>query len=1038
MAICALEFVAQQAWTGTVQLFGTDISDTAIEKARAGLYPISIAHDVSPERLQRFFTKVEDGYRINKDVREMCAFVRHDLARDPPFSKLDLVSCRNVLIYFNPPLQRRVLATFHFALNLPGFLFIGATENLIDLASHFTLADKDAKIFSRTAVKSSLQLPPAELPTMILPPSKPPPAASFDVVRRMEGLLLDQYAPPGVVVNDRMDILHFRGRTGPYLEPAPGQPQYDLLKMAREGLGTEIRIAISLARTERKTVRRTDVQVQQNGSTRTCDVVVIPIGATPSMEPSTFAVLFEEVRPPELRAVGELPPGEPAVERTDDTRVAKLEGELASTKEYLQAIISEHQRMNEELTSANEQLVASNEELQSLNEELETAREELQSTNEELTTLNEEMQTRNMELNTANNDLVNILGTVEVPIVVVDLARRIRRFTPRARPILNILPSDVGRPIDDIKPAIAIDDLDRQIAEVIDSVTLKESEVTDREGRWYRLQIRPYTTVDKRIDGAVVSIVDIDALKRSLGAAEWARDYAQATVEAVQNPLVVLDESYRVLSANAAFHSTFELPKQAVEARSLYEILGGAFDLPTLRQALQDVIPNNKSFADLEIERDLPGLGDRSLSVSARMAPASTGVPMIVVAIVDITERKRLENERASLFAEVQMQKSRAEEANRAKDLFLATLSHELRTPLSTVLLQVDLLKRKGLDESRVRKAADTIAHAAKAQAQLVDDLLDVSRIVAGQLKIQVQDVHLPSVIHRAVDTVRAAAEAKAIQIHLELDEAAASVSGDPARLEQVVWNLLSNAIKFTPSGGEIWVSLDAVDGRARLQVRDSGIGIEPEFLPQVFDRFTQAEQTLTRTVGGLGLGLSIVRSLVEAHQGTIAVESPGKGKGSSFTATLPLLAKPRAVPVLQHAQQVRPANLRGLHVLVVDDDPGTREALGEVLSLSGPEVRLAESAARAMVLFEERKPDVIICDIAMPEEDGHSLMRRIRALGSEHGGNVPAMALSAMASDEDRRLSLAAGFQVHLAKPVDGEQLLAALDQLLPTTASP
>jgi two-component system CheB/CheR fusion protein len=1037
--IALLEYLAEDGATETpIQLFGTDIAEKAIEKARAGFYPDAAVRDVSAQRLARFFTKADGGgYTINKSVRERCAFVKHDLAVDPPFSKLDLVCCRNVLIYFGQELQKRVLGTFHFALSDPGFLLLGHAENIADGSSLFQLIDKTNKIFARTAGKSALRLAPArDAVSTIQPAAQTRVTATPDVVRRTESLLLDRYAPPGVVVNGRMEILNFRGRTGPYLEPAPGQPQHDLLKMARKGLVADLRIGISQARKQKGAVRRSGVRVEQDGAARICDVVVVPVSSPPDSRDEVFAVLFEEpARPAEPAAT----PGGPAP-GLDQPGVTKLEDELKATKEYLQSIIDEHQRSNEELLSSNEELVSSNEELQSLNEELQTAKEELQSTNEELATLNEEMQTRNTEVNAVNSDLINILASVEVPIVIVDAARRIRRFTPRARPILNLLPTDVGRPIDDIKPTLAIENLDGKIAAVVDTVAPHEEEVKDREGRWYRLQIRPYTTLDRKIDGAVISVVDVDVLKRALGAAEWARDYARAIVQAVHVPLVVLTEKLEVASANLAFHEQYGVSREVVTGRSIHELMDGVFDTPALRSGLDGVREKGEALRGLELNCELPRVGPRSLSLSARAVQLPGAGRLILLAVDDITARRRAEAERAGLLREAESAKADAEAANRAKDVFLATLSHELRTPLATLLLSSELLLRGTMDAVGVRERAEAIGRAARAQAQLIDDLLDVSRIATGKLKMEMRPVRLGSVVRAAVDALASTAERNEVDLQAEMDDALPAVSGDPARLQQVVSNLLTNAIKFTSGAGRVTLTVDAAEGRARIRVTDTGVGIDPDFLPHVFDRFSQERLGDTRAHGGLGLGLAIVRYVVEAHGGTVRAESAGKGQGATFTVLLPFSEGPevpRAVDEGGPSAADSARSLDGARILVVEDDLATRGALTEALRLSGAEVRAAESAATAMDVFERFRPDLLVCDIAMPDEDGLSLLRRIRALGEDRGGGVPAIALTALAGDEDRRRALAAGFQAHLAKPADIDRILSALAKVLESSRS-
>jgi two-component system, chemotaxis family, CheB/CheR fusion protein len=1043
LVIALLEFLAKEKADVPVQLFGTDVSERAVERARSGLYPDGAVRDLSPERLARFFTKAEGGgYHVSKAVRERCAFVKHDVASDPPFSKIDLVSCRNLLIYFGQDLQKRVLARFQFALNQPGYLLLGNAENIPEGNNLFSTMDKQHRIFARSSVRSAVHLAPAR-DLLTIPPAASMPATralpGADLARRTESMLLDRYAPPGVVVNERMEILHFRGRTGPFLEPAPGQPQHDLLKMARKGLMTELRIATSRARREHTTIRRPGVRIQQDdGITRRCDIVVTPLSALPGSQETLFAVLFEPPTPDQA-APGKLAPKgrrPSAIQlRADARRADGLEDELKTCKEYLQSIIEEHQRTNEELLAANEELGSGNEELQSLNEELETAKEELQSTNEELSTLNEELQSRNTEINSVNSDLVNILGTVEVAIVIVDNKRCIRRFTPKARPILNLRPSDVGRPIDDIKSTLDLVDLDQKIAEVIETVTIREEETQSGAGRWYRLQIRPYTTVDKRIEGAVLSIVDIDVLKRALGAAEGARDYARATVEAVQMPLVVLDEGLRILSVNASFVEKYQVAREDLEGKALYGIMNCAWDLPTLRSALERVLEGNGGFLKLELERELPRLGPRAVSLSGRIVSTPGGGRLVLLAVEDITERQRTEAERACLLADMAAARASAEEANRAKDLFLATLSHELRTPLTSLLLQVQSLLRGNSDEVKMRKGLHNIERAAIAQAHLIDDLLDISRIITGKMQVNLATVDLASIVRGAVDTLAPAAERKQIAFELHIDPAPPAVLGDTERLQQVVLNLLTNAVKFTPDKGRVTVTVDSAEGCGRVRVADTGEGIEEKFLPHLFDRFSQEVRGQTRTHAGLGLGLAISRSLVEAHGGSVVAESAGKDQGATFTVLLPVSKGGRqhrgASSVAPFEGEAPDGTIKATRVLIVEDDPGTREALADMLSVSGAEVRAAESARGARTLFDEFHPQLLVCDIAMPDEDGYSLLSEIRARGPGRGGDVPALALTALATDDDRRRAFAAGFQMHMTKPVDIDRLIAALVEL-------
>jgi PAS domain S-box-containing protein len=411
---------------------------------------------------------------------------------------------------------------------------------------------------------------------------------------------------------------------------------------------------------------------------------------------------------------------------------------------------------------------------------------------------------------------------------------------------------------------------------------------------------------------------------------------------------------------------------------------------------------------------------------------------------MDITERKQIEEARAHLLSLEQSARLKAEEANRTKDEFLATLSHELRTPLTAMLGWTRIMRTSRLDETMTGHALEIIERNATLQAQLIEDLLDVSRIIGGNLRLNIGPVELAPVIEAVLDSVRPAADAKNISLEIRQAGSASLVSGDPARLQQVFWNLLINSVKFTPQGGRVDVLLARVEGQVEVRVRDTGQGINPEFLPYVFDRFRQADASITRMHGGLGLGLAIVRHLVEAHGGTVRVESEGAGHGATFIVSLPPLEiqaetqrtigatateekVEAAPPLVQDAEA-----LKGLRVLVVDDDSDTRDWLKTVLESNGGDVTSVESAEQALTELERLRPDLLISDIGMPEEDGYVMIRKVRALAAERGGLTLAAALTAYAGDEARRQSLNAGFQVHLSKPIDPGELVAAIRNLI------
>jgi signal transduction histidine kinase/CheY-like chemotaxis protein len=444
-----------------------------------------------------------------------------------------------------------------------------------------------------------------------------------------------------------------------------------------------------------------------------------------------------------------------------------------------------------------------------------------------------------------------------------------------------------------------------------------------------------------------------------------------------------------------------------------------------------------------------PEHGYPQMQQAVRISPLSHEDRVIgtLTIIEDVTERVAREAElqaqieaRSRLLSSEKLARNDAERANRLKDEFLATVSHELRNPLNAILGWSHMLRLGKLTPPHAERAVETIYRNAKSQAQLVADLLDVSRIISGKLRLDVRAVDLLYIVNAAIDSIRPAAEAKNIRLQTMLDPAAAPISGDADRLQQVVWNLLTNAVKFTPKDGRIQVTVQRVDAHVEIVVRDSGVGISKEFLPYVFDRFRQADASSTRIHGGLGLGLSIVHQLVDLHGGAVSVQSEGEGKGATFTVTLPFVAvdsnqnEVEAVPPAQSDEVLSfegLPSLQGLRILVVDDEPDTRELIHEVLKECGAEVITSPSVAEALVALEQHKPDILISDLGMPDEDGYSLITKVRALPSERGGDIPAAALTAYARSEDRMRVLRSGFQFHLPKPVDSAELVTVVASL-------
>jgi two-component system, chemotaxis family, CheB/CheR fusion protein len=525
VAMALLEFLGDRASYTTIQMFGTDVSDTSIAKARGGVYPENIQGDVSPDRLRRFFTKVTGGYRISKTIRDMCIFAPHNLLHDPPFSQMNLICCRNLLIYLEPVLQNKVISLFHYAVKPGGFLVLGASEGVGSASNLFAVEDRTFKIFSKKAagprqfVSFSLNQR-AERPshtTLRIPPRQPDTNWNqLEAQREFDRRLLAEFAPAAVFVNEDLEIVHTRGNVSRYLKLAPGRASLSILKMAREGLLLDLRNAITRAKAENAPVRKQNVQfktgngngnddARDSGSTRLVDYEVVPVSIGDLAE-VYFMIVFHEVPGEPVRS-GRAP--RPPKSESVGRRVAKLERELAATKEYLQSVIETQEATNEELQSANEEILSSNEELQSTNEELETAKEELQSANEELTTVNDELRSRNVEVTQINNDLTNLLSSVDIAMLMVGSDLTIRRFTPRAQKLLGLIPGDMGRPLLNIKPSIDIPDFQPTVVQVMADLRTAERQLSDHDGGNYLLRILPSRGSEGKVDGAVIILLDM-------------------------------------------------------------------------------------------------------------------------------------------------------------------------------------------------------------------------------------------------------------------------------------------------------------------------------------------------------------------------------------------------------------------------------------------------------------------------------------------------------------------------------------------------
>ncbi|MCX5891976.1 MAG: PAS domain-containing protein, partial [Deltaproteobacteria bacterium] len=874
LAISLLEYLGEMANNVQIQVFATDIEDGVIDKARQSIYPEAIAADVSPERLRRFFVKVPGGYQMSKTIRSMCTFARQNLIKDPPFSRLDLISCRNVLIYFGPVLQKKVIPIFHFALKPGGFLLLGKSEALSAYSELFTLGDKKLKIFLKKAV-----LPPYLKLPHLTAAFTPVPGAPGKLVRieeevvspadlqgEADRMILARFAPAGVVIDADLNIIHFRGHTGRFLEPAPGEASLNLIKMAREGLQVELRAAVYAVLKSNAPVRKAGLRLHLNGSIGVVNLEVFPLRAAAALE-RYFLVVFEDVTPPPSPAVKEVPK-EPKGKASDkDRRMAELTNELAVTKEYLQAVIEEQETAVEELKSANEELMSANEELQTVNEEMETSKEELQSANEELATINEELDNRNQELFQANDDLNNLLTAVPIAIVILGSDLRIRRFNPAAQEMLNLIPADLGRPIGDMRLKVKVPDLDLIIHEVLDTLTIKELEVQDRVGRWHSLRLRPYRTADHKIDGVVLVLVDVEELKRSLEEAREARDYAQAIIATVREPLIVLNGDLKVVSANDSFYRTFQVSPQETENQRLYDLGNRQWDIPRLRELLEGILLNNQQFQDFEVEREFPGIGCRTMLLNARrLARGEAAKDRILLAIEDMTDRKQA----------VALKESETKLRDLARQLLV--LQEEERRELSCEL-QESLAQRmtalkmqlRGFEE-KLPVGEEALREEYRQALKQIDDIVENLRRRAADLSPQMlEDLGLNSGLKSLCENLQ-------LGCTLDLDDLSQVFNSEDQVIIYRLFQEALNNVSRHAQASQVTIVAKKTDGRVDFLVEDNGQGFE---LGQIEDL----------EAGRKGIGLAAMSERVRALGGTFRIESQ-IGVGTRIFFSIPRSGK--------------------------------------------------------------------------------------------------------------------------------------------------
>ena len=978
------------------KIFATDVHHGSLETATRALYDETAVAKVTPERLARYFVPHGKHYQVVPELRQTVVFAHHNVVRDAPFTRVDFVSCRNMLIYLQPAAQEKVLSRFHFALNRGGMMLLGPSESLGHLDHDFETIDKHWRIYRKHS--------DSRMPVELRPPQQPqrgsgtaPIAAHtprYSMLRLLGtyDTLLDELMPPSLLVDDRGELVHAFGGASRFLKLRDGRQGLDVLDMVEPELKMVLMSGIQRAQRESAAVAFNGVSIDGQPH----KVTVRSIQNQRGMG-SHILITFA---PPGAEALKRLP-----TEREIDLRtvpheqLGTLEAELSRTKENLQAATEELETSNEELQAANEELLASNEELQSTNEEL-------QSVNEELYSVNAEYQRKISDLTELANDMDNLLSSTDIGTIFLDRELRIRKFTPRIADAFHLLPGDLGRPIETFTYAVDHPELADDLKRVLATGERIERELRDRHGRAYFLRVLPYRAKGTA-DGVVLTLIDVSGLKAAEDALFHERYLLNSLMFGSSDAIYFKDARGRVIRCNPPMAERLGLkdPREAV-GKTGFELPGNEAAQAMHRQDEMVLRTGVAQHYVLEQRKGPGGTPEWDLVSRLPLTDHASRIVGIIGIFRSVTEQKRAEQ--------------KIHDAVKRRDEFLAMLSHELRNPLGAIMSASTVLSLADETKHPRERLLRIIKRQTEQMARLLDDLLDASRVTQDKVELRRSVFDLRQVAHDAIDAMRSTLEQRGLTFANDIDPEPLLVNGDPARLQQVHMNLLSNAAKYTPRGGHVALTVRREGAEAVIRVRDDGAGMSKEMLDSAFDLFVQSRRTLDRSDGGLGVGLTLVRGLVAKHGGTVSARSEGEGKGTELIVRLPLSEAPAEDEHEADGKRMRLP--KGSRIVVIEDNPDSRDMMCELLTHSGLDCRACDNGAEALALIDDFKPRAAIIDIGLPGIDGMELARRLRASTEHH--EMFLIALTGYGQRSDREQALKAGFDEHLVKPTTLEAL--------------
>ena len=1002
IAILIDELKRQRGYEVDVKIFATDVNVDCIEQASTGVFSDARLSHVSEKRKATYFLKQNNGYQVIPRLRRQIVFATHDLLQDAPFTKLDLVCCRNLLIYFNTEAKKKALSLFNFSLKSSGVLFLGPSETVSDLDSAYSPINENWRIYRKA---STVKFSEVDLAygKSVRKPSVAIPSRREDLLEKEISAaydeLLTEFMPSSILIDGDNNLMHVFGDAFGYLQFKEGRPSNDLLELLPPGFHVAVESGLKRVKIENRTVVYPGLKAEESGE-QSCKVTVrvVETKYTPK-----YLVTIEPEDP--LLEIGD------SDSATVPEKIARhknkvLEEELRETRESLHDSILSLKSTNEEMQSTNEELIAANEELQSTNEEL-------HSVNEELYTVNAEHQRKITALTEMTDDMDNLLDSLQVDTIFLDRSLAVRKFTLGIANTFKLLPQDVGRNFESFNHELKYDDLIGSIESVLETEKVRDEEVEDNNGNWYLMRLLPYSSRGK-VDGVLLTLIDITRIKET----EQLLIELSEIVQASDDAIFRVSATGEIRTWNRGAQELFLLSPELAIGKNIATLGLDERSESMLGDALMQIQHDSKiDHVEILVTRRN---GDE-IPVESTISPIYSpdgNLDGASVVLRDITAQKK---------AELQMR----DEVKR-RDHFLAVLSHELRNPAAAIANSLAVIQRGDVAAETHEQAIDIIQRQSVQLGRMLDDLLHVARVTHDKFSLQLEVIDITATAKQVVECIEHRIKAKNQRLVFDFPEEPLLASVDEARIIQAQTNLLINANKYTGENGVILYAIRQDGDRIVVEIKDDGEGMSEELIERIFEVFVQAEQDLDRSSGGMGLGLPLVKMIAAAHGGTIEASSLGIGFGSTFRLSLPVSREVIAALPGQGDQSNRPSvQLAGTKLLLIEDNAGAREMLSEYLQLERLNVETAENGLAGVQKFDEFQPSICVVDIGLPDMDGFEVARHINR--SNHRPQL-LVALTGYGQETDRKNVMAAGFDLHLVKPVDPAALI---DQIMEQLAS-